>query len=266
MSQVLQNQIICGDCAKELSNFPDNIVDLTVTSPPYDDLRDYEGYNFDFESIARELYRVTKDGGVLVWITGDKTNNGTETGTSFKQALYFKEIGFNLHDTMIWHKLTSPLTHNRYEQHFEYMMIFSKNKPKTFNPIKEEKTWMDKRDNKNFRREKNNSPDNGYSSKNTMKIKGNVWRVNSHGHFCTNDIIAYQHPAIFPETLAQDHILSWSNKGDLVLDPFAGSGTTLKMAKLNKRNYLGIEISEKYCDIIKKRLEKYNNQSMETFC
>lgn len=260
------NQIICGDSAKILKTLPDEIIDLTVTSPPYDDLRDYEGYNFDFETIAKELFRVTKDGGVLVWVVGDKTQNGSETGTSFKQALFFKSIGFNLHDTMIYHKDGPPLTHNRYEQHFEYMFVFSKGKVNIFNPIKISKKWKDGRKKKQIRRNHNNTIDYGYAKQSIDKIIGNVWSYDV-GRLpsVTKDDIAYEHPAIFPEQLAHDHIISWSNEGNLVLDPFAGSGTTCKMAKLNRRNYLGIEISEKYCEIIRKRLDKYNNQSLEVF-
>jgi DNA modification methylase len=130
------NKIICGDCLEVMKKIPDGSVDLVLTSPPYDNLRTYNGYNFDFEGIAKELHRVTKDGGVIVWVVGDATIKGSETGTSFKQALYFKEIGFNLHDTMIYHKNNyPPLTHNRYEQCFEYMFVFSKRYLKSFNPI-----------------------------------------------------------------------------------------------------------------------------------
>lgn len=259
------NDIICGDSAIELKKLESNSIDLVVTSPPYDDLRNYEGYDFDFFTIAKELYRVINEGGVVVWVVGDKTENGTETGTSFKQVLHFKEIGFNLHDTMIYHKHPPPLTHNRYEQHFEYMFILSKGKPKTFNPIKERKLWTDNRKIKTGRRLKDNSVDMGFASSSKLKIKGNVWLYNISGGNITKDDIAYTHPAKFPEQLAKDHILSWSNEGDLVLDPFAGSGTTLKMAKLLNRNYLGIEISKKYCEKIEKRLDKYNNQKLEVF-
>ena len=133
------NQIICGDCVEVMKSWPEECIDLTVTSPPYDDLRDYRGYTFDFESIARELYRVTKPGGVVVWVVGDATINGSETGTSFRQALYFKDVcGFKLHDTMIYKKKASrfPDT-NRYYQVFEYMFVFSKGTPKTFNLIRD---------------------------------------------------------------------------------------------------------------------------------
>jgi len=248
------NKVIQGDCEQVLKTLPSDYVDLVVTSPPYDNLRDYKGYTFNFEPITRELYRVMKKGGVVVWVVGDATINGSETGTSFKQALYFKEIGFNLHDTMIYRKVNYiPLTHNRYEQEFEYMFILSKDKPKTFNPIKMPtklagKTHNPKRpcnyDNHSIRHNR----DEKLVYKNE-KIKGNIFEyVVGAGNEKTN------HPATFPEKLAQDHILSWSNKGDLVLDPMCGSGTTLKMAKVLNRNFIGIEISQEYCDIAVKRL------------
>ena len=248
-------EIYCGDCLQIMPLLADKSIDLTVTSPPYDNLRDYNGYSFDFEGIAKELYRATKEGGVVVWVVGDATINGSETGTSFRQALYFKELGFNLHDTMIWHKSSPPLTHNRYEQHFEYMFCFGKGAPKTFNPLKDKKTWQDNRTHKNVRREKDGSYDVGFIGKQEDKIRGNVWHINVGGGHSTKDKIAHDHPAIFPDKLAADHILSWSNEGDFVLDPMSGSGTTCKMAKRLNRRFIGIEISEKYCEIAKNRLQ-----------
>lgn len=248
------NTVIQGDCLEVMQELPDNCIDLVVTSPPYDNLREYKGYSFDFEGIARELFRIIKDGGVVVWVVADAVIDGSESGTSFKQALYFKEIGFNLHDTMIWHKNSPPLTHNRYEQHFEYMFVFSKGKPKTFNPIKSEKLWKDNRKFKAVRREKDGSYDVGFLSKKEDKIIGNVWLVEVGGGHSSSDKIAYEHPAIFPEKLVDKHISSWSNEGDIILDPFNGSGTTTKMAKHLKRNFIGIDISEKYCEIARQRL------------
>jgi len=250
------NTVIHGDCLEVMKNIPDKSVDMILTSPPYDNLRTYNGYTFDFEGIAKELYRVTKQGGVVVWVVGDATIKGSETGTSFKQALYFKEIGFNLHDTMIYRKINYiPLTHNRYEQEFEYMFILSKGKPKTFNPIKIPtklggKTYNPKRprdyDNHSIRH--NRTETLTYKME---KIKGNIFDyIVGAGNDRTN------HSATFPEKLAEDHILSWSNEGDIILDPMAGSGTTLKMAKKNNRNYIGIEISQEYVDIINKRLSQ----------
>lgn len=248
------NKIIQGDCLEVMRGIPNSSIDLTVTSPPYDNLRTYNGFSFDFEGIAKELYRVTRQGGVVVWVVNDATVKGSESGTSFKQALYFKEIGFNLHDTMIYRKKTPPKTHKRYEQEFEYMFIFCKGRLKTFNPIMINKIYIDTRVNKAFGRNKTNEHDMGFSSDKTQKIKGNVWEYLVGGGKSTKDKIAFEHPAIFPEQLAQDHILSWSNEGDTILDPFMGSGTTAKMAMLNKRNYIGIELSSEYCNIANKRI------------
>ena len=253
------NKVIQGDCLGVMKTLEDNSVDLTVTSPPYDNLRDYNGYTFDFEGIAKELYRVTKQGGVVVWVVGDATIKGSETGTSFKQALYFKEIGFNLHDTMIYHKLCYvPLTHNRYEQTFEYMFVFSKGKPKTFNPRMKPNVEAGKKISGGFR---HNGTDLKPMHKAGQKIKDfsidtNVWSTKVGWNHSYTDEIVKGHPAVFPEKLAEDHILSWSNEGDTVLDPFAGSGTTLKTAKKNNRNYIGIEISEEYCKIAEERVSK----------
>jgi site-specific DNA-methyltransferase (adenine-specific) len=249
------NDLICGNNVDVLKGLDENSIDLTITSPPYDGLRDYNGYSFDFEGIAKQLYRITQSGGVVVWIVNDSTKNGTESGTSFRQALHFKEIGFKLHDTMIWYKTTAPLTHKRYEQEFEYMFIFVKGKIKTFNPIMVDKKYMDKRDKPMIRRERDNTIDYGTRSMNTTKIKGNMWSIPTGGGHNTKDKIAYQHPATFPEKLAEDHIISWSNEGDTVLDPFVGSGTTCKMAKQLGRKYIGVDISQEYIDITKQRLK-----------
>ena len=248
------NKIYNENCTHTMARMKDNFIDLTVTSPPYDNLRKYNGYSFDFESIAKELYRVTKQGGVVVWVVGDATIKGSETGTSFRQALYAKDCGFNLHDTMIYQKSTPPLTHNRYEQNFEYMFIWSKGKPNTFNGLREPKEYKDNRRTKAFGRNKDNSVDLGFSSNLDTRLKRNIWRYFAGGG--ANDKIASKHPAIFPEKLAEDHILSWSNENDLVYDPFMGSGTTAKMAKINNRSYIGSDISEEYCIIAQQRIKE----------
>ena len=251
MSKYMEiNKIYTENCLDTMAKMPDDFVDLTVTSPPYDNLRNYNGYSFDFEAVAKELYRVTKQGGVVVWVVGDATIKGSETGTSFKQALYFKEIGFNLHDTMIYEKkgFRFPFP-NRYHQTFEYMFVFCKGKLKNFNAIKDRKNIHTNRTGKNMKREKDGSKTFRKEFKTEEYGKRfNVWRYNTGGK--TN----FNHPAIFPEQLANDHIISWSNEGDLVYDPFMGSGTTAKMAILNKRNWIGSEISEEYCKIIEKRI------------
>jgi len=230
-------------------------IDLTVTSPPYDNLRNYKGFKWNFEEVAKQLYRITKIGGVVVWVVGDSTKNGSESCTSFKQALYFRKIGFNLHDTMIYKKVNPiPLNHNRYEQCFEYMFIFSKLKIKTFNPLLEQcKTTGVLRNYRNPGRVKESAVRNRDEliiTKGT-KYKNNIWEYVVGG----KKEEGMNHPAVFPEQLAQDHILSWSNEGDLILDPFMGSGTTAKMAKLNNRNFIGFEISQEYCDFANKRIE-----------
>ena len=234
-----------------MAKMPDNFIDLAVTSPPYDNLRRYKGYSFPFEEIAKELYRVTKKGGVVVWVVGDATMNGSESGTSFKQALYFMSIGFNLHDTMIYRKQSYvPLTHNRYEQEFEYMFIFSKGKPKVFNPIMipckyaGTETWGKP----SFHKTSNS----GLVSVEKVKISD----TKQHGNIFEyrNGKEVKGHPAPFPEDLANDQINTWSNKGDLIYDPFMGSGTTAKMAIKNNRNWIGSEVSSEYCKIIENRI------------
>lgn len=250
------NEIYNCDCLDGFKMLDDNSIDLTITSPPYDNLRKYKGYDWNFELIARELYRVTKHGGVVVWIVGDATINGSETGTSFKQALYFKECGFNLHDTMIYHKINpTPQKSNRYQPSFEYMFVFSKGKPTTFHPIMIEKKYMENRKSKQYNKKKDGEQIiREYKATSTMKVIDNVWEYSVGLNNSTSDKIAFSHPAIFPEKLAEDHIISWSNPGDVVLDPFMGSGTTAKMALLNNRNFIGFEISKEYCDIANERI------------
>jgi site-specific DNA-methyltransferase (adenine-specific) len=253
------NKIYNMDCVQGMKLLDDCSVDLTVTSPPYDNLRSYKGFEFDFESVAKELYRVTKDGGVVVWVVGDATIKGSETGTSFRQALYFKEVGFNLHDTMIYQKNNPmPFQHNRYQPCFEYMFILSKGKPNAFNPIMEN-TVNPSGKLTITQREKDGSKNHGsgYGAKrNSKRYRHNVWKYNVGKNQTTKDSVAFEHPAIFPEQLAQDHIISWSNEGDLVLDPFMGSGTTAKMALLNNRNFIGFELDKQYCDIANERIQK----------
>lgn len=256
-------RIKCGDSLELLRLVHDGVVDLTVTSPPYDNLRKYKGFAFDFEGIAAELYRVTKDGGVLVWVVGDQTINGSETLTSFRQALHFREIGFNVHDTMIYQKSGLPMNHNRYEQEFEYMFVLSKGRPKTFNPIRVPCKYPEKPDarrgqtysttDETMRRARSGKARKPVG---TDKIKGNVWYYATGRNHSTRDEIAFKHPAIFPEQLAADHIQSWSNVGDLVLDPFVGSGTTGKMAVLAGRRFLGFDISAEYCEIAERRIRE----------
>lgn len=239
------NKIVLGECCDVMETMPHDFIDLTVTSPPYDNLMKYKGYSFDFEDVARQLYRITKPGGVVVWVVGDATIKGSETGTSLNQSLFFKEVGFNIHDTMIWVK-SNPMPSwkaKRYTQSFEYMFVFSKGDPKTFNPLMEPcKTAGQKYTSVKVMSNRSN-PERKILEvpkvKKDTKCLSNVWIM---GHASSN----YNHPAVFPEKLAEQHILTWSNEGDLVFDPFSGSGTTAAMAVKTNRNYLGVEISDEY--------------------
>lgn len=255
-------------CLETMSNMPDDLIDLTITSPPYDELRSYNnyikgnktefnGFSFPFENIAKELYRVTKQGGIVVWIVADSTIKGSESGNSFRQALYFKECGFNLFDTMIYSKPPRGAVGNNttYWQSFEYMFILSKGKPKTINLIKDRKNKESRKGDNGTKRLQNGEllqvSRGGYGQ---FGRRTNIWEYNIGKGHSTQDDIAFKHPAIFPEKLAHDHILSWSNKGDLVYDPMMGSGTVAKESLLLERDYLGSEINQEYCNIADKRI------------
>jgi site-specific DNA-methyltransferase (adenine-specific) len=237
----------------------DEYVDMVLTSPPYDELRNYKGYFFEFEAIVKELFRVLKKGGVIIWVVGDQTKDGSESGTSFRQALHFMQEGFNLNDTMIYYKNNPmPTSGKRYHQHFEYMFCFSKGVPKTFNPILEKTIYN------GLANMKNRGIEGTLNYKKVQRTEekkiGNVFRYSIGGGISTKDKVAYDHPAIFPEQLAVDQINTWTNENDLVYDPFMGSGTTAKIALLLKRNYIGSEISKEYVSIINKRLHPFQNQ------
>lgn len=244
------------DCCDGMGLLDSESVDLTVTSPPYDNLRAYNGFAWDFERVARELYRVTKSGGVVVWVVSDATINGSETGTSFKQALFFKDVGFRLHDTMIWIKDGGGAVGSNlcYTQNFEYMFVFSKGRPKSINIIRDKpnnsfgvnKSGVGRRLVNGEHRVENRVASAEFSRRN------NYWYVPPQK--------GGDHPAVFPEQLANDHIISWSNLGDIVLDPFMGSGTTAKMALLNGRSYIGFELSLDYCKIADRRVSILQRQ------
>lgn len=238
-----------GDNLHHIRQMSDDCVDLTVTSPPYDNLRTYKGFSWDFENLAKELYRVTKQGGVVVWVVGDATINGSETGTSFRQALFFKDVcGFNV-ETMIWEKTGSGAlgSQNFYAQNFEYMFVFVKGKPKATNLIKDRENVIKSgtvttnsalgKDGKGKSRTIDRKP---------FGKRNNIWTYDPQKNS--------DHPAPFPEQLANDHIVSWSNEGDIVFDPFLGSGTTGKMAVLNNRNFIGIELANEYFQIASDRI------------
>lgn len=250
------------DCIVWMKSLGDDSVDMTLTSPPYDDIRNYNGYSFDFESTAKELYRITKPGGVVIWNVADQTINGSETGTSMKQAMYFMECGFRLHDTMIYLKKNPmPSSGKRYHQSWEYIFCFSKGVPNTFNPIEVECKYGNLKANQKYRG-KDGERNYKVTKRNSFSKVRNVFEYVIGGGHTTKDKIAFEHPAIMPEKLAEDQIKTWTNKGDLVIDPFAGSGTTAKMAHLHNRIFSGCEISEEYCEIFIKRLEESNTKKV----
>ncbi|TNE32806.1 site-specific DNA-methyltransferase [bacterium] len=258
----METEIIYNEnCLLTMQGMPDNFIDFVITSPPYDDIRNYNGYQFEFEKIAEELFRVLKEGGVVIWVVADATINGSETCTSFRQALYFKELGFKLHDTMIYYKNNPmPQTGNRYHQHFEYMFAFSKGSPKTFNPLTEPTKYHGLANMKN--RGQNGTLNYEKVERTKKKKVGNVFFYSIGGGISTKDKIAYNHPAIFPEKLVADQINTWTNENDLIYDPFIGSGTTAKIALLLKRKWIGSEISQEYVEIANERLKKYKAKNL----
>lgn len=250
-----------GDVVERLRALPEGLVDMTLTSPPYDDLRHYDGHlgPINYDIVANELIRVTKDGGVVIWVVGDRTIEGSESLTSFRQALAFQETGWRVHDTMIYAK-NNPIPGNvgrRYRQTFEYMFAFSKGTPKTFNPITEPtkdagKVYQSFRVTADGR---GNTPDEGMRMVKAERNASNIFYYNV-GTASSKDKIAFEHPAIFPEKLAEDQIRTWTNEGDVVLDCFSGSGTTAKAAVSLERRFIGIDINARYNAIALERLAK----------
>lgn len=261
MNELVLPRLVLGNCLDVMAGLEEESIDLTVTSPPYDNLRTYNGNNAQWSEsvwkvVIAELYRVTKPGGVVVWVVSDKTLKGSETGTSFKQALHAIECGFNLHDTMIYHKNNpTPMKGSRYQQSFEYMFVFSKGKPKSFNPLVVPKKYMEDRKSKKYNKKPSGEQiSREYKAIDTDRVIRNVWSYSVGMNHTTTDKEAFSHPAVFPETLARDHILSWSDKGDTVLDCFMGAGTTGKVSVLNDRGFIGIEIDPDYFGISQRRI------------
>lgn len=260
----LLNKIILGDAVHVMRRIDSNCVDLTITSPPYDNLRNYDGFELHVSDIVAELFRITKEGGIVVWVVSDATINGSETGTSFKQALCFMDKGFNLHDTMIFRKKNPihQIYRKRYNNEFEYMFVFSKGTVKTHKPIMVDclhaglelgNTTYKNYSKNDQKRQKIASPVKD------KKIKGNIWEYVVGKN--KEDQEAKEHPAPFPCKLAEDHILSWSNEGDIVLDPMCGSGTVCKVALEHRRHFIGIDISERFCELARRRIHLSQQKS-----
>lgn len=265
------DRIHCLDALTLLRGLSSNYVDMALTSPPYDNLRTYNGYSWDFEGIAMEAYRVLKPGGVLVWVVGDATINGSETLTSFKQALYFKEVcGFNVHQILFFHDPGTAFPDlTRYTRQIEYMFILSKGIPQTIHlQVKRNKWAGDRRPAGSIKLQTEPNGKKSIRKRKPVKefgVMGNMWTLGTGHGKSTHDSIAFQHPAIFPEALAERHILTWSNPGDIVMDFFMGSGTTAKMAMKHGRHYIGCDLSQEYVDLARKRLancDPYQNSEV----
>lgn len=266
------NKIFQGDAIQVMKDeIATESIDLVVTSPPYDNLRVYNGYSFDSVSIIKELYRVVKKGGVVVWVVGDAVIKGGESGNSFRQALAFQYIGFLIHDTMIYEKNgaaypANPKS-NRYSQVFEYMFVFSKGKPKTHNLICDKANkWAGSG---TFGQNSERQGDGSIKKRGEFIVKdfsprNNIWKINNGFGYTTKDKYAYEHPAMFPEALARDHIITWSNPGtDVILDPMGGSGTTSIMAQELGRQWITCDISQEYCELTQKRFKNRFNMDVE---
>lgn len=263
------NEFLLGKSEEVLGQIPDSSIDLVVTSPPYDKLRHYENkdgsdWNFEtFKAITNELYRVLKKGAVIAWVVGDSVVNGGKTLNSYRQALYFQEIGFKMHDVIIYEKTgTGPPHKNRYFNAFEYIFILSKGKPKTVNLLRDKPNkWAGTQTFGNVtRREADGSLTNkGKKTINEFGIRTNIWKYKNGKGQSTKDEIAYEHPAIFPEKLAEDCIKTWSNEGDIVLDPFGGSGTTAKASLSLNRKFIYIDQVEKYYNLARKRIDDFSD-------
>jgi site-specific DNA-methyltransferase (adenine-specific) len=259
---LLVNKIYNESCITGMTKLDDKCIDLVVTSPPYDDLRTYnDSSKWDFNTfklVANELSRVLKDGAVIMWNVNDATVNGSETGSSFRQCLYFMDLGLRLHDTMIYEKtgtaFASGVKSVRYTQMFEYCFILSKGKPKTVNLIQDKKNkWAGHQSwgNATTRRRDGGTNDPNRKSKEIKEygVRTNIWRIKNSGGYGQSNKEAYKHPATMPEKLAYDHIITWTNPDDIVLDPFMGSGTTARMAIKADRKYIGFEIDDEYYNL-----------------
>ncbi len=258
-SRIPENQIILADCVKGMKSLPDDIIPLTVTSPPYDDLRTYDGLaDWDFLDVANELYRITMPGGVVVWVVQEQIIDGSESGESSRQRLAFANVGFRLHHTMVMGKSGGhQWSPGRYGRPLEYAFILSKGKPRHFSPLRDKpnreagrlKVFTNRQQDGSFRKKKK-------AKVHPFGFRSAVWSYPTGKHHTAQEDYAFGHPALMPEQMAEDHILSWSRVGDLVFNPFAGAGTVLKMALLNHRRYLGFEINPRYVEIARRRLKE----------
>lgn len=263
--RTIMNEIYCCDCVEGMRLLPAEVIPLTVTSPPYDAIRTWQFPWEKFQAVAQELYRLTIPGGIVAWVVQDQHHDWSESGTSFKQALYFKELGFKLYTTIAVERTTGlPGYRPRYWPPLEYVFVLSRGRPRSYNLIRDRPTTtrsvpmklvtLRSRDG-TFRRERRPlivPP---------LAVRNTVWRYKvGYGHTTTDREAHGHHPALMPEELAKDLILSYSRPDDFVFDPMAGLATTCKMALLNGRSYLGFDRDQQFCRDARKRLAKYRRE------
>lgn len=254
--------IIHGDCVDVMQSFPDDSIDLCITSPPYDDLRQYNGFRFDIDAVTPELYRIMKSGGVVVWIVADGTHKRARTGTSIRHKISFMNAGFAVHDWMIYHKIGIRYPDSsRYYSGFEFMPVFSKGFPKTINQIRDRENKSAGERKTYSRREKNGSiTETGSVVMNQFGVRTNVWSYSSGSLTSAPDKLAFRHPALMPLALAEDHVVSWSKRGETVLDICCGSGQVPIAATIRDRRYIGIDCSREYVELARERLSLYRSE------
>jgi site-specific DNA-methyltransferase (adenine-specific) len=256
------DSIIHGKCVEVMTDWPAEIIDLVHTSPPYDALRHYHGYKFDVKAVAEQLYRVLKPGGLVVWIVADQTIKGSKTGSSHRHVLTFQDCGFRLHDTMIYEKNGIRYPDKvRYYNCFEYMFVFSKGRPETTKLIRDRENVTAGQMQSWTERERDGSLTKRAKKKIAAPfgVRRNIWPYHTGSHHTAPDNLWRSHPAVFPLQLAEDHIISWTRPGDIVLDPMCGSGQTLLAALINERHYIGIDCSAEYCRLARERLALYQD-------
>lgn len=254
------NKIHHFDAVVGLRLLPADCIDLTLTSPPYDWIRDYNGTfdpaKFPFVRIAEELYRITAPGGVVLWITRDQQQDCCESGTSAKQMLYFKNIGFNV-QTMIVDSISARHRRYCYGMPPQFCFVLSKGRPKAFHPIRDKpntepgriKSWSARNRDGRIRKGKPKEiPKYGRRS--------HIWLYPTGFGLVSDDPLPRNAPAPMVETVAGDLMLSYSNPGDLILDPMAGLGTTGKVAVKLNRQFIGFERVRKYCDVANDRVRQ----------
>ena len=257
--QIQVNKIICEDNITYLKTLPDECIDFVITSPPYDALRDYNGYKLDLHGLGVELLRVLKDGGICVMVIQDSTRDFAKSLTSFRTIVdWCDNIGFRLFECNIYNRqgTEGAWWKKRFRVDHEYMPIFLKGKrPQYFD---KENIKIPSKHGGKIMTGANIRTKNGQTGSRKVKINPTKCpgTVMTFGNTCGGESkLKSKHPAVFPNMLAYDMIECFCPEDGTVLDPFNGSGTTTLAAKCLGRNYIGIDVSEEYNKIARERLE-----------